>query len=135
MIRNFKLQDLDQIMELWLNTNVSSHSFISKEYWETNFDLIKDMMLDASIYVYEKDNKIVGFVGLSDDYIEGIFVYQQVQSRGIGKQLLDYIKGKKSTLFLNVYKKNKRAVNFIFEKALFPRKNKLIKPQEKLNSV
>lgn len=35
-----------------------------------------------------------------------------MQSQGIGKTLLDYAKGKKEELFLNVYQKNTRAIAF-----------------------
>ena len=52
------------------------------------------------------------FVGLNDEYIEGIFVSDEMQSCGIGKLLLDYIKGKKVSLRLNVYQKNARAISF-----------------------
>ncbi len=34
------------------------------------------------------------------------------QSKGIGKQLLDYVKEQNSTLTLHVYQKNIRAVSF-----------------------
>ena len=53
-----------------------------------------------------------GFVGINDDYIDGIFVSDEMQSCGIGKLLLDYIKGKKVSLRLNVYQKNARAISF-----------------------
>ena len=52
------------------------------------------------------------FVGLNDEYIEGIFVSDEMQSCGIGKFLLDYIKDKKVSLRLNVYQKNARAISF-----------------------
>ena len=55
---------------------------------------------------------IQGFVGLNDEYIEGIFVSDEMQSCGIGKLLLDYIKDKKVSLRLNVYQKNARAISF-----------------------
>ncbi len=35
-----------------------------------------------------------------------------MRSQGIGKQLLDFVKDKKSKLYLNVYQKNIRAVQF-----------------------
>ncbi|MFR0610694.1 GNAT family N-acetyltransferase [Limosilactobacillus mucosae] len=38
-----------------------------------------------------------------DDQIEGIFVAKEVQSQGIGKQLLDFVKTRHSHLSLNVY--------------------------------
>ena len=40
------------------------------------------------------------------------FVSDEMQSCGIGKLLLDYIKDKKVRLQLNVYQKNARAISF-----------------------
>lgn len=62
--------------------------------------------------MYEHDGEIQGFIGLSDAYVEGLFVLDEMQSQGIGKTLLDYAKGQKDELFLNVYQKNKRAISF-----------------------
>ena len=62
--------------------------------------------------VFEVDKMIQGFGGLNDKYIEGIFVSDGMQSCGIGKLLLDYIKDKKVSLRLNVYQKNARAISF-----------------------
>lgn len=56
--------------------------------------------------------KYKGFVGLNDEYIEGIFVSDEMQSQGIGKLLLDFAKEKRMKLHLNVYQKNIRAINF-----------------------
>ena len=41
-----------------------------------------------------------------------LFVSDEMQSCGIGKLLLDYIKDKKVSLRLNVYQKNARAISF-----------------------
>ena len=35
MIRKFRMEDLERVMELWLNTNIQAHDFILKEYWMT----------------------------------------------------------------------------------------------------
>ena len=70
------------------------------------------MLPRAEVYVYENDNKIQGFVGLNDEYIEGIFVSDEMQAQGIGKLLLDFVKEKRMKLHLNVYQKNIRAINF-----------------------
>ena len=112
MIRDFKKQDLDRVMELWLNTNISAHGFIKSEYWKNNYNIVKSMMPSATIYVYEENNIIQGFMGLMDTYIAGIFVSQDFQSKGIGKSLLTYAKNKKGKLSLSVYQENDRAVNF-----------------------
>lgn len=70
--------------------------FISNQYWKSNYELVKEMMSQSEVYVLEVDKMIQGFVGLNDEYIEGIFVSDEMQSCGIGKLLLDYIKNKKS---------------------------------------
>ena len=43
---------------------------------------------------------------------KGIFVSGEMQSQGIGKNLLNYVKDKRNKLLLNVYQKNIRAISF-----------------------
>lgn len=70
------------------------------------------MLPQAEVYVYESAGEIQGFVGLSGEYIEGIFVVDEMQSQGIGRRLLDHMKATKDTLYLSVYQKNTRAIRF-----------------------
>ena len=112
MIRRLQKVDINRVADIWLKTNLEAHDFISEQYWSGNYEAVKKMLPQAEVYVYE-DNKIIqGFVGVQDEYIEGIFVSGQMQSHGIGKALLDYIKNKKVRLQLNVYQKNGRAMSF-----------------------
>ena len=112
MIRTLQNADINRVADIWLDTNLKAHSFISAQYWKSNYELVKEMLSQAEVYVYEDGQKIQGFIGLSDEYIEGIFVPEEMQSQGIGKLLLNYIKGRKSALHLNVYQKNIRAIHF-----------------------
>lgn len=114
MIRKFKEDDLNTVMQIWFDTNIKAHHFISRQYWIDNYEMVKDILPKKEIYVYEDDNtnQINGFIGLMDNYIAGIFVNKNNQSRGIGKQLLDYVKEIKETLNLSVYQKNIRAISF-----------------------
>lgn len=112
MIRVFREQDLDRVMEIWLMTNISAHDFVDGTYWRGNYDAVKRSLPSARVYVYEEDHDILGFVGLMERTIAGIFVSQQVQSKGIGKQLLDRIKLEEERLSLQVYKENDKALRF-----------------------
>lgn len=112
MIRALQKADINRVADIWLDTNLKAHSFISAQYWECNYELVKEMLSQAEVYVYEDGQKIQGFIGLSDKYIEGIFVSEKMQSQGIGKLLLNYIKDRKDVLHLNVYQKNIRAIHF-----------------------
>ena len=112
MIRELQKADIDKVADIWLNTNVTAHSFISSQYWQNNFELVKELLLQTTVYVYEDNQGIWGFIGLNDEYVEGIFVSDEMQSHGIGKALLNYAKDKRSKLLLNVYQKNTRAISF-----------------------
>ena len=112
MIRRMQRADIDRVADIWLDTNIRAHNFISKQYWQNNFSIVKEMLSQSEIYVYEEKNEIQGFVGLSDKYIEGIFVSSKEQSKGIGNLLMCYVKNIKNQLSLSVYQKNIRAVNF-----------------------
>lgn len=112
MIRNLTGIDIDETAIIWLETNIKAHDFISTEYWKSNFDMVKEMLLQAEVYVYENEGSIQGFIGLNDEYIAGLFVSNQAQSHGIGKCLLNFVKDQKRKLSLSVYQKNIRAIRF-----------------------
>ena len=111
MIRKFRKTDISRIADIWLDANIKAHYFIPSQYWKDNFELVKEMFLQAEIYVYEDKNQIQGFIGLDNCYIAGIFVCSEAQSLGIGKRLLDFAKSIKEQLSLSVYQKNTRAIN------------------------
>ena len=112
MIRELQNVDINKVADIWLKTNLEAHEFIPGQYWISNYEAVKKMLPQAEVYVYEENKIIQGFVGVQEEYIEGIFVSGKMQSQGIGKALLDYIKDKKVRLQLNVYQKNVRAMSF-----------------------
>ena len=72
------------------------------------------MIPQSEVYVSidNQSQAIQGFIGIDDEYIMGIFVDAQKQSHGVGSQLLKFVKSRKKNLTLNVYQKNKRAIQF-----------------------
>ena len=118
MIRKFEKKDINAVMEIWKDENIRTHNFIAKEYWKDNYEYVKDILPKADIYVYILYEKIVGFVGVNKNYIEGIFIDINNQHSGIGTSLLDKIKENKDNLTLSVYKKNENAISF-YEKNNF----------------
>ena len=114
MIRALKEQDLSVVMKIWADANKSAHDFVSEEYWMDHYSEVEEALPKAEVYVYEEDesHEVIGFIGLQDDYIAGIFVKEGKRSKGVGKQLLDYVKKKRTILRLSVYQKNVRAVSF-----------------------
>lgn len=112
MIRKFKENDIEAIMQIWKKENIEAHKFISKQYWEKNYNYVKEILPNAEIYVYTLKEKIVGFIGLQDNYIAGIFIEINSQNKGIGTALLNKVKQNRKELKLRVYEKNTKAMEF-----------------------
>lgn len=55
--------------------------------------MVRKILPYAEIYVYQDDSakQIIGFIGLNGDYIEGVFVKETMQSKGIGKMKAKYV--------------------------------------------
>lgn len=126
MIRKFEKNDINNVMKIWKDENIKAHHFIPREYWDNNYSYVKEILPKAEIYVYIIEEKIVGFIGLNQNYIEGIFVDANNQCNGIGTLLLNKVKENKNTLTLDVYKKNVKAINFY-------KKNDFIIKNENIN--
>ena len=114
MIRKFETQDLDAVMQIWLHGNLDAHAFIAASFWTEHFEMVRDLLPQAELYVHEdaSTRQIDGFIGLTENHIEGIFVAKAARSNGIGKALLEYTKSRKPCLTLSVYQKNQRALAF-----------------------
>ena len=114
MIRKFESRNLDAVMQIWLHSNLDAHAFIAASFWTEHFEMVRDLLPQAELYVHEdaSTRQIDGFIGLTENHIEGIFVAKAARSKGIGKALLDYAKSRKPRLDLSVYQKNERALAF-----------------------
>ena len=68
MIRKMQNIDIDRVADIWLKTNLKAHYFIPEQYWTSNYELVKEMMPQSEVYVFEADKMIQGFIGLNDEY-------------------------------------------------------------------
>ena len=80
---------------------------------------------DATVYVYEDNGSVQGFIGLTKNYIEGIFVEESMRGKGIGTQLLNLAKQLCSSLTLQVYEKNQSALRFYFKEGFQIKKKQM----------
>ena len=55
MIRKLEDKDIDKVMNIWLESTIKAHDFISKEYWESNYDTVKEVYIPiADSFIYEE---------------------------------------------------------------------------------
>lgn len=113
MIRKFLPQDINTVMDIWLQGNLDAHPFISPNYWIQNMNTVKEAICQADVFcAVDKHGNVQGFIGLQGDYIAGIFISRQVRGQHIGTSLLKFAKEHHQKLVLDVYLKNQRALTF-----------------------
>ncbi|MGM0216125.1 N-acetyltransferase [Enterococcus sp. AZ109] len=105
-------QEIEEIAQLWLMSNLAAHSFIAADYWKNNYSEVLEMLPNAQLFTYYHEGELAGFLGLMNEYIAGIFVKKEYQNRGIGQMLLAKAKKKHDSLTLAVYQKNQNAYCF-----------------------
>ena len=105
---NSNINKLEEVMKIWLETNIDAHDFICKEYWIKNYDLVRELLKEADVYIFEEDDVVKGFIGV----IGNNYIKKEYQRDGVGQKLIDYCKAKYHYLTLNVFIKNQRAINF-----------------------
>ena len=81
MIRELRKADINQVADIWLDTNIKAHYFIPAQYWKSNLDLVKELLLQATVYVYEDNQKIQGFIGLMVNILKAFLFLRQCSRR------------------------------------------------------
>ena len=107
MIRIHKEEDLEKIINIWLESSTLAHPFLSDHFVEkVKLDMINIYIPNSETWVYEIDNSIVAFISMVDNEIVGLFVLPNMHSSGIGTKLVNFISKKHSTLEVEVFEKN-----------------------------
>ena len=112
-IRKLKSNDIAVVVELWFDISIQAHNFISPDYWKENKKAMAETYLpNSETYLAIINDEIVGFVAMVDNFLAALFVQTKMQGQGIGNNLLCYIKERRETIQLKVYKKNSNSVQF-----------------------
>lgn len=125
IIRKYNEFDLKRVMRIWYDGNLEAHDFIDKEYWDRNFGYVKRALSEAEVYVYEINGYVVGFVGIDESYLEGLFVDKEYRGLGVGTKLVEYIKEKYDFFTLHVFENNYGAVTFYENRGLIKKEESI----------
>lgn len=118
VIRKYYDDDVKRVMRIWYDGNIEAHDFIPAEYWDRNFGYVKHALSKNEVYVYEVNGYVVGFVGIDEGYIGGLFVDKDYRGTGIGTKLIEYVKERYDFFTLHVFENNYGAVTFYENRGL-----------------
>lgn len=107
MIRTFKSEDTDAVIAIWRSASALAHAFLPAAFMDEAEKLTREVYLQqAETWVFIRGGKIVGFIGLIDDYIGGLFVDPSHHGEGIGRALVDKAVAEKGSLVVEVFVDN-----------------------------
>lgn len=115
-----ELQDFPEIVEVWEASVRATHHFLTEEDILFFKPLILQEYLGAiDLWIaLNQQHKIVGFLGVSDDSIEMLFIHPDDRGKGIGKLLIHHAIHALQACKVEVNEQNEQAVGF-YEKMGF----------------
>lgn len=112
-IRAYAAADKKMLSSLWYQASLEAHGFLGEARLQEQRKLVEDIYLEkAETWVACLDGRPVGFIGLLDSFVGGLFVAPSAQGHGIGRRLIAYALALKGQLMLEVYADNARACAF-----------------------
>lgn len=106
--------DRDRVLEIWLAASRVGHPFLDDATLQRQQVLVRDHYLPlAETWVAgDRDGRIVGFIGLLDRLIGGLFVDPSCHRTGVGRALVAHAASLKGELAVEVYLANAPARAF-----------------------
>ncbi|MDU1892162.1 MAG: GNAT family N-acetyltransferase [Dysgonomonas sp.] len=115
MIISADKKDYPVLIDVWESAVKATHDFLSDEDFEFYKQHIPIYFQHVDLYLYKNNNgEIKGFLGVSDDNIEMLFVDNSSRGSGIGTILLDFAVNELNARKVDVNEQNKQALNFYY---------------------
>ncbi|MCB1023317.1 MAG: GNAT family N-acetyltransferase [Acidobacteria bacterium] len=108
MIRKYKEEDLETVVDIWYQSSTVAHPFLAADFVEKVKKDMHDIYIpNSETWVYEDGDNIIGFIGMIDNEIGGLFVLPDNHSKGTGTKLVDLVSKLHPVLEVEVFKENK----------------------------
>lgn len=105
--------DHGTILRVWRDASRSGHLFLSDADLDGQEAIIaREHLHTADIWLAERSGRVLGFIAHVETYIGALFVSPSAQGAGVGRRLIDHLKGRHAWLRLGVYEANVRARRF-----------------------
>lgn len=112
-IRPYRADDNAALTQIWYAASRIAHGFLGDETLARHRRLVAETYLpQVETWVACSGDQPVGFLGLIDSYIGGLFVAPDAQGMGVGRALIAHGLCLKGRLDLDVYTANRGALGF-----------------------
>ncbi len=113
-IRKADATEHDVLFDIWLRSVRATHTFLSESDIQYLSPLVREHALpklELWVLVLD-DNRPIGFMGLSDNKLEAIFLEPEFTGRGGGRRMVQHARRIKGPLLVDVNEQNHDAIKF-----------------------
>jgi putative acetyltransferase len=113
-VRPVRLSDKDTLFDIWLRAVRATHLFLSEADIDFYSGLVRTEYLpEALLWVAVDDaDQPLGFMGMTEDKIDALFVAPEQHGKGVGRTLLAYARQIAPNLSVDVNEQNEAARSF-----------------------
>jgi putative acetyltransferase len=106
--------DFDTLTEVWEASVRATHTFLTEDNIQFFKPLVRKEFLSAVELrcVRDENSQPVGFLGVTNEKIEMLFIHPDARGKGIGKQLLEYAVEQMNAKELDVNEQNEQAIGY-----------------------
>ncbi|KAF1031489.1 MAG: putative N-acetyltransferase YjaB [Pseudomonas sp.] len=100
---------------LWERSVRATHDFLAEDDIQRLLPLVRDTYLPLpalEVWVYEDETCVKGYIATGGHNVEMLFIDPACRGQGIGRQLLDHVRPRHTTLTVDVNEQNPQAVGF-----------------------
>ncbi|MDX0847226.1 acetyltransferase [Sinorhizobium medicae] len=113
-------KDVRRNFEIWRSAVLATHQFLSERDFQDISVLVEKSYLPAAALVVAVDEEDMphGFLGMTDDNVDALFVHAESRGKGIGRLLLESFLAARDEVTVDVNEQNRSGRKF-YEKVGF----------------
>ena len=112
MISCYTNSNLQPILSVWERSVKHTHHFLREEDFNRLKYILPSIMKQVTLYTFTVDNQVAGFLGVSTEEIEMLFVDPLYIGKGVGKALLLFALNQLKLTQVSVNEENTKALDF-----------------------
>lgn len=113
-IRRSRHEEGEKLIAIWRRSVDATHDFLSNAYRAELEELVSDFLPEAPLWVAVTDqDEPVGFMLLTGEHMDALFVDPDVRGQGIGKRLVEHALTLAPGLTTNVNEQIHKLLDFI----------------------
>jgi putative acetyltransferase len=114
-LREARPADVSTLVDLWHRSVRATHAFLSEDDIQLLLPRVREVLVSQQLELWmlcADPNTLIGFMGLSGNSLEAMFLDPQHLRAGHGRRLVEHARGLKGALTVDVNEQNSGARRF-----------------------